>query len=42
MYREMDARTRRRLRAIYVFEAAMLTYLVGTAIVQVIIVYWKN
>ena len=42
MSNEMDARTRRKLRAIYVFEAAMLTYLAGTAIAQVIIVYFRN
>ena len=35
----MDAKTRRKLRALYVFEAAMLTYLAGTAIAQAIIVH---
>ena len=38
----MDEKTRRKVRALYVFEAAMFAYLAGTAIVQVIVVYFQN
>jgi len=36
---EKDAKRRRKLRAIFVFEAAMLAYLIATAIVQALIVH---
>ena len=42
MSRQMDERTRKKLRAIYIFEAVMLAYLAGTAVVQIIIVYYLN
>jgi hypothetical protein len=38
----MDPKTRRKVRALYVFEAAIFAYLAGTAIVQVIVVYFLN
>ena len=38
----MDPRTRRKLRAVFVFEVAMFAYLLGTAVVQVIVVYFRN
>ncbi len=38
----MDRKTRQKLRAIYVFEAVMFAYLAGTAVAQVIIVYFLN
>jgi len=42
MSKQMDERTRKKVRAIYVFEAAMFTYLAGTAVAQVIIVFYLN
>ena len=38
----MDPKTTRKVRALYVFEAAIFAYLAGTAIVQVIVVYFQN
>ena len=38
----MDERTRKKVRAIYVFEAAIFAYLAGIAIAQVIIVFYLN
>jgi hypothetical protein len=38
----MDPKTRRKVRALYVFEAAIFAYLAGTAIAQVIVVYFQN
>ncbi len=38
----MDQKTRSKVRALYVFEAAIFAYLAGTALVQVIIVYFQN
>jgi hypothetical protein len=42
MSNEMDVKTRRKLRAIYVFEVVMFTYLAATAVAQVIIVYFRK
>jgi len=42
MDQNIDPKTKRKLRALYVFEAAMFAYLAGTAIVQVIVVFFKN
>ncbi len=36
----MDRKTRAKVRALYVFEAAIFTYLAGTALAQVIVVYF--
>jgi len=38
----MDPKTRSKVRALYVFEAAIFAYLAGTAIAQVIVVYFQN
>jgi hypothetical protein len=38
----MDQKTRRKLRALYVFEAAIFAYLAGTAVVQLVVVFFKN
>ena len=38
----MDEKTRKKVRALYVFEAAIFAYLAGTAIAQVIVVYFRN
>ena len=38
----MDPKTKRKVRALYVFEAVIFAYLAGTAIVQVIVVYFQN
>ena len=38
----MDRKTRSKLRALYVFEAAIFAYLAGTAVFQVIVVYFQN
>jgi hypothetical protein len=38
----MDQKTRRKLRALYVFEAAIFAYLAGTAVAQVVVVYFQN
>jgi hypothetical protein len=39
---ERDAKSRRKIRAILVFEAVMFTYLAGTAIVQALIVHFTR
>jgi hypothetical protein len=38
----MDPKTRSKVRAIYVFEAAIFAYLAGTAVVQVVVVFFRN
>ena len=38
----MDPKTRSKLRALYVFEAAIFAYLAATAIAQVIVVFFQN
>jgi hypothetical protein len=38
----MDQKTRSKVRAIYVFEAAIFAYLAGTAAVQIFIVFFRN
>jgi hypothetical protein len=38
----MDPKTRSKLRALYVFEAVIFAYLAGTAVVQVIVVFFRN
>ena len=38
----MDPKTRSKVRALYVFEAAIFAYLAGTAIVQVFVVFFRN
>jgi hypothetical protein len=38
----MDQKTRRKVTALYVFEAVIFAYLAGTAVVQVIVVYFHN
>ena len=38
----MDEKTRKKVRALYVFEAAIFAYLAGTAIAQVIVVFFQN
>ena len=38
----MDQKTRRKIRALYVFEAAIFAYLAGTAVAQVVVVYFQN
>jgi hypothetical protein len=38
----MDRKTRSKVRALYVFEAAIFAYLAGTAVVQVVVVYFQN
>jgi hypothetical protein len=38
----MDQKTRRKVRALYVFEATIFAYLAGAAVVQVIVVYFRN
>jgi hypothetical protein len=38
----VDAKTRRKVRALYVFEAAIFAYLAGTAVVQVYVVYFRD
>ena len=38
----MDAKTRQKVRALYVFEAVIFAYLAGTAVAQVIVVYFQN
>jgi hypothetical protein len=38
----MDQKTRSKVRALYVFEAAIFAYLAGTAVVQVFVVYFQN
>ena len=38
----MDQKTRRKVRALYVFEAVIFAYLAGTAVVQVFVVYFRN
>ena len=42
MSKPMDERTRKKVRAIYVFEAVIFAYLAGTAIAQVIVVFYLN
>jgi hypothetical protein len=38
----MDRKTKAKVRALYVFEAAIFTYLAGTAAVQAYVVYFAN
>jgi hypothetical protein len=38
----MDQKTRSKVRALYVFEAAIFAYLAGTAVAQVVVVYVWN
>ena len=38
----MDPKTRRKVRALYVFEAVIFAYLAGTAIAQVYVVYFRS
>jgi hypothetical protein len=38
----MDRKTKSKVRALYVFEAAIFAYLAGTAIAQVYVVYFRN
>lgn len=38
----MDQKTRRKVRALYVFEAAIFAYLACTAVAQVVVVYFQN
>jgi len=38
----MDPKTRRKVRALYVFEAVIFAYLAGTAVAQVIVVYFQR
>jgi hypothetical protein len=38
----MDPKTKSKVRALYVFEAAIFAYLAGTAVVQVVVVYFQN
>jgi hypothetical protein len=38
----MDRKTKSKVRALYVFEAAIFTYLAGTVIAQVYVVYFRN
>lgn len=38
----MDRKTRSKVRALYVFEAAIFAYLAGAAIFQVVVVYFQN
>ena len=39
---DMDRKTKSKIRALYVFEAAIFAYLAGTAIAQVYVVYFRN
>ena len=39
---KLDPKTRSKLRALYVFEAAIFAYLAGTAIAQVYVVFFQN
>ena len=38
----MDEKTKKKLRALYVFEAAIFAYLAGTAVAQVVVVFFHN
>lgn len=38
----MDQKTKRKLRALYVFEAAIFAYLAATAVAQVYVVYFQH
>lgn len=38
----MDPKTKRKVRALYVFEVAIFGYLAATAIIQVIVVFFQN
>jgi hypothetical protein len=38
----MDRKTKSKVRALYVFEAAIFAYLAGTAIAQVYVVYFRH
>jgi hypothetical protein len=38
----VDPKTRRKVRALYVFEAVIFAYLAGTAVVQTFVVYFQN
>ena len=38
----MDRKTRSKVRALYVFEAAIFAYLAGTAVAQVYVVFFQH
>jgi hypothetical protein len=38
----LDPKTRSKVRALYVFEAAIFAYLAGTALAQVYVVFLRN
>ena len=38
----MDPKTRSKVRALYVFEAVIFAYLAGTAVAQIVIVFFRN
>jgi hypothetical protein len=38
----MDRKTKSKVRALYVFEAAIFAYLAGTAIAQAYVVFFRN
>jgi hypothetical protein len=38
----LDQKTRSKVRALYVFEAAIFAYLAGTVVVQIFVVFFQN